>query len=123
VLFRLRMSNYTYYQGQVYNTDGMSFRASELPYEWNEKDNSLSLELDIPGFSKDEVQVSSKLGVVSINGSPKKDSKREKFKLSFKMPSVAEETLAKAELANGVLKVVIPKKETATLKQIPIKIS
>ncbi|MDB4665008.1 Hsp20/alpha crystallin family protein [Verrucomicrobia bacterium] len=117
------MSNYTYYQGQVYNTDGMSLRASELPYEWNEKDNSLSLELDIPGFSKDEVQVSSKLGVVSINGSPKKDSKREKFKLSFKMPSVAEETLAKAELVNGVLKVVIPKKETATLKQIPIKIS
>jgi len=117
------MSNYTYYRGQIYNTDEMNLSASDLPYVWREKDNDLSLELDIPGFSKDEVYVSSKLGVVSINGSPKKESKREKFKLSFKMPASAEESLAKAELINGVLKVVIPKKETATPKQIPIKVS
>jgi HSP20 family molecular chaperone IbpA len=117
------MSNYTYYRGQVYNTDEMGLSASDLPYSWSEKGGNLSLELDIPGFSKDEIQVSSKLGMVSISGNPKKENEREKFRLSFKVPSTAEENLAKAELANGVLRVVIPKKETEIPKQISIKVS
>ena len=117
------MSNYTYYRGQVYDTDRMSLNTSDLPYSWDEKEDNLSLELDIPGFSKDEVQVSSKLGIVSISGNPKEENVREKFRLSFKVPSTAEENLAKAELANGVLRVVIPKKETEIPKQISIKVS
>jgi HSP20 family molecular chaperone IbpA len=117
VLFRFHMTNLTNYVWDEL------FGSSDLPYSWNEKDNDLSLELDIPGFSKDEVEVKSKLGVVSISGNPKTESRRKKFKLSFKMPNTVDGDLAAAELANGVLRVTIPKKEAAIPKEVSIKVS
>ena len=117
VLFRFHMTNLTNYVWDEL------FSSSELPYNWDEKDNDLSLELDIPGFSKEEVEVKSKLGVVSISGSPKAENRRKKFKLSFKMPNSVDGDLAAAELANGVLRVTIPKKEIAIPKEVVVKVS
>lgn len=117
VLFKFHMTNLTNYMWDEL------FGSSDLPYSWNEKENDLSLELDIPGFSKDEVEVKSKLGVVSISGNPKQENRRKKFKLSFKMPSCVDSELAAAELSNGVLRLTIPKKEIAIPKEISVKVS
>jgi HSP20 family molecular chaperone IbpA len=117
VLFKFHMTNLTNYVWDEL------FSHSDLPYSWNEKENNLSLELDIPGFSKEEVEVKSKLGVVSISGNPKSENRRKKFKLSFKMPNTVDGDLAAAELANGVLRVTVPKKEIAIPKEVVVKVS
>jgi HSP20 family protein len=117
VLFKFHMRNLTDYVWDEL------FSSSDLPYSWNEKDNSLNLELDIPGFSKEEVEVKSKLGLVSIAGNPKEQSRRKKFKLSFRIPNTVDSDLTVAELANGVLRVTIPKKEAEAPKEIVVKVS
>ena len=117
LLFRFYMRNLTnYVWDEIFNS-------SELPYNWRDADNSLNLELDVPGFGKGEIEVKTKENVISINGKPNENSQRRNFNLSFKMPSYVNPAETKAELQNGVLVVSVPKKEIAVAKEIDVKIS
>lgn len=117
VLFRFHMRNLANYIWDDF------IGSSEHSYSWNEKDNSIDLELDIPGFSKEEIDVKSKANVISISGKPKEGNKRREFKLSFKVPSSVNADATKAELNNGVLELSVPKKAEELSKDIFIKIT
>ena len=88
---------------------------------WKETEESFKLELDIPGFSKNEITVTSKGNVVCITASPKKENKRTSFSAEYKLPNSAVVSESIAYLEDGVLKLNVPKKEQEKVNVIPIK--
>ena len=90
--------------------------------EWVETDSGIELEIDIPGIKKDEVSIKSKGESLVIAANPKSKNGKP-FSYSYKLPSVLDGSLTFASLEDGVLKVTVPKKESAKIKEISVKIS
>ena len=90
-----------------------------------EKDTCYELEMDLPGFAKDELQVSLKDGYLTITATTKtnddqKDEngkyiRRERYygtcSRSFYVGDDIEQEDIKAKFEDGILKIGIPKKE------------
>ncbi len=98
-----------------------------------EKDNIYHIEADIPGFSKEDINVEFNKGNLTITAE-KKDEEEEKdknylrreryygkYQRSFYLGEVDEEA-CEASFTNGILKIKVPKKlEEETKKNIEIK--
>ncbi len=91
-----------------------------------EKDDSYELEMDLPGFEKDEIQISLDDGYMTINAvkgldkdEKEKDSgkyiRRERYvgscSRSFYVGDDLTEEDIKAEFKHGILKLTVPKKD------------
>ena len=74
-------------------------------------------ELELPGFSKKEIKLTSLNGALSICAENKK--RRKKFKIHL-TKDVAEECIF-SKLENGLLTITMPKKEVSEGKVIPIE--
>ena len=103
-----------------------------------EKKDKFILEIDLPGFEKDKINMSLENGYLKIHAKVNKEEKkedderfvhRERFvsecSRSFYIGEDIKEEEIHAEFKNGILRVEIPKKEalggTKEVKQIPIK--
>lgn len=101
-----------------------------------ETDSDYQLEMDLPGFKKDEVKVSLKDGYLTISAAKglDQDSKekkagkyirRERYagacQRSFYVGNSCTEEDIKAEFKHGILKLTIPKKEAAQNNYITIE--
>jgi len=88
---------------------------------WKETEDAFKLELDVPGFSKKEVIVTHKGNVVCVTATPSEGKKRTPFSAEYKLPSSADVAESSAYLEDGVLSVVVPKKEQEKVNVIAIK--
>ncbi len=108
----------------------------EPPVDIYDKEDSFILEVDLPGVALEDVEVEVKDGTLHIKG--KKSHKQEQerttdlfimqerpsgeFYRVFSLPGDIEQEKVGAKLKNGVLTVVIPKKETGRAKQITVDV-
>lgn len=104
---------------------------------YNEDDRALVAEIQAPGFTKDDVEVSVHNGVLEIKGEKhekdedKKAKKRSymvreshaSFYRSLALPKHADEAHVDAQFDNGVLKITVPFKELPKPKKIAISTS
>ena len=104
--------------------------APEMNTEVREHDDGYELDIDLPGFQKDELTLRLQDGYLTVSAAKgldeeHKDKKgkvirRERYsgamQRSFYVGDGVEETDVKAKYENGVLKLSIPKKE---LKKLP----
>jgi HSP20 family molecular chaperone IbpA len=88
---------------------------------WKETEEAFKLELDTPGFSKNEITVTSKGNIICVTISPKQGNKRTPFSAEYKLPNSAVVSESIAHLEDGVLKIIVPKKEQGKVNVIPIK--
>jgi len=98
----------------------------------HEQDNSYDVDIDLPGFKKDEINLSLDNGYLTVSASKglDKDEKDKKGKIirqeryagsmqrSFYVGDALTEEDIKAKFENGVLKLSVPKKEA---KAVPEK--
>ena len=97
-----------------------------------EKDNGYELEVDLPGFSKDEITASLENGYLTISAAKGLDeSEKEKdnghyirkerytgaCQRSFYVGEAVKQEDIKAEFKHGILKLFVPKKEAE--KEVP----
>ena len=100
--------------------------------EVTETDNSIEVSAELPGVSKDDVEVDLENNVLTIRGE-KKEEKEEKekeryvyerfygsFHRSFALPVTVDETKVTAEFKDGVLRVHLEKRAQANGKKIQI---
>ncbi|MCK4835685.1 MAG: Hsp20/alpha crystallin family protein [Candidatus Aminicenantes bacterium] len=92
------------------------------------------LRLEVPGMSKDDIQVEFNQDTLAIKGERKeeKEVKQEDFHRterccgtftrSFNLPKNIDEKKIDASLKDGILELRIPKKEESKIKAIPIEI-
>jgi len=94
-------------------------------------DENYVLKMEIPGYSKDDVNVEFKDNILSVSGEKKEElvedarifrSERRtgKFARSFKLPRDVDGTKIDAKLKDGVLELKVAKPEEKKPRHIPI---
>lgn len=99
-----------------------------------EEGDNIILKSEMPGISKDNVEINLTDDTITISGEKKKEEKVEEkdyyrlersfgsFKRSFSLPAEVQPDKAKAVFKDGVLQVTIPKSEEAKKKEKKLKI-
>ena len=89
-------------------------------YWYDESDNEITLEIDVPGFDKSEIDIDYKDNYLSIKANKNvTDSKKRHLEKCFKILNI-DIKKSKANLENGVLKLNLEKQGTAKNQQLKI---
>ncbi len=96
-------------------------------------DNGVNFVVDLPGVSKDDLQLSVENNILTLSGERDRGWDHEassgsraerafgKFQRSFALPQSVDANKVEATLENGVLNIFVPKAEEAKPKTINIK--
>jgi HSP20 family protein len=99
-----------------------------------ETEKSYIIYLEAAGFKKEDIKISVKENILSIEGERKdvdlnegeffiaKEIKNSSFNTSFNLPSEIKEEQINAKLEDGILEIIIPKDEVEINKQKEIEI-
>ena len=97
-----------------------------------EQNGNLLVTAELPGMTKDDVEVDLSNGVLTISGSKKEETERKEqemhiversygaFRRSFTLPCAVDEATVKADFKDGVLRVTLPKMAEPEGKKIEI---
>lgn len=101
----------------------------------HETDKEIDMDVEIPGMNKKDIKVSVKNGVLTLSGERKREEKKEekgytkverhygKFERSFTLPETVDSGKISADYKDGLLKLRLPKTETAAPKEIAINVN
>lgn len=108
-------------------------KRNDMKCDIYEKDNKYYIEMDIPGFNKEDIKIEADNGYLTIKASKSEETNEEdknyirrersygEYQRSFTLKDADEEKI-EAEFEQGMLKIVIPKKpESEARKLIEIK--
>jgi HSP20 family protein len=114
-------------------SDGGRWQGSCAPaVDIYESDEALMLKAELPGFSKDDVQVEIKDNVLTIKGERKRESDVKAaqyhrveraygaFQRAFRLPAFVDADKAEATFKAGVLELKLPKAEEAKPRRVGI---
>ena len=99
-----------------------------------ENNDSVVVKAELPGVERDQISVEVKDGILTLRGERKfeKEVKEESyhriersygnFQRSFSLPVSVEQDKVTARFKDGVLEVILPKKEQARPKQIQVDV-
>ena len=101
------------------------------PMDICETENEIIVEAEVPGFEKNQIQISMERGMLAINAERKSEENQGEKHLSerrylrvhrrFAVPAAVDESKVDASLKNGVLTLKLQKKAEAKPKLIAIK--
>ncbi|XP_010053470.2 small heat shock protein, chloroplastic isoform X1 [Eucalyptus grandis] len=103
---------------------GMGAAGSRRGWDVKEDDSALYLRMDMPGLSREDVKVSVEQNTLTIKGEGEKESEEEEEsgrRYSSRLdlpPNLYKLGEIKAEMKNGVLKVVVPKVKEEERKDV-----
>jgi HSP20 family protein len=101
------------------------------PVDIFEAEDALTVVADLPGVTRDSVDIRVEDGILTIKGKasyrPHANALREEFRLhgyyrQFQLSDVVDQERISAESKNGVLTVTLPKAEKTKPRQIEVKI-
>jgi HSP20 family protein len=104
------------------------------PVDVRESDNEMRLELELPGISPDQVEVTAENGVLTVRGEKRSERKEGEdndrfhmversygsFTRSFQLPQGLDESKIEADFDNGVLSIHVPKTALPQPRKIEI---
>ena len=108
-------------------------RVSLPAIDVTENDVHYTITAELPGATKDDVQVELHEGILTIRGEKKSEREEKKeqrryversygsFSRSFQLPGNVEATSLEASFKDGVLTITVPKREQAKPKTIAVK--
>jgi len=103
------------------------FFHSGVPYDAQETNEYYRLRLDVPGVDPKNIRMKAQEQTLSISAEEnqeKKDWKQSRtFNTSFSLPTHVDASKIEANVENGVMDIVLPKKQTAQVKEIPVQSS
>jgi HSP20 family protein len=102
------------------------------PVDIAEDKDTITLTAELPGFKEDQIQIQMEGGVLTLRGERKFEDEKEgrnfhrversygQFVRSFTLPNNVDREKIKANFADGLLKIELPKREEAKPRQIKI---
>ncbi len=119
--------------GRTWRTDEPAATTSWSPsVDIFETEGDIVVKAELPGMDRKDIQLNLENNVLSLRGERKfqKETKDENyhgigrsygvFSRSFSIPTTVDEEKIRADYKDGVLKIILPKKEQAKPKQIKI---
>ncbi len=112
--------------------EDLASRTWTPPVDIQETDDSYRITAELPGLTKDDIQITLENSVLRLSGERKfeKDVKKDNyhriertygtFTRSFALPSQVSSDKVEAKFDNGVLTIVVPKAEQAKPRRISI---
>lgn len=109
------------------------YATAGYPVDIREDDNHIIVEAELPGFKKNEINVTMEQGVLSISGQrQEKEEKDEgeqhlherrftRVSRSFRLPMPVDEGQVDCKLNDGVLTVKLPKRDEVKPRKIEVK--
>ncbi|KAK2649075.1 hypothetical protein Ddye_016564 [Dipteronia dyeriana] len=96
-------------------------------WDLKEDDNTLLLRMDMPGISKDDVKISVQSNTLTIKGEAQAEPEHEESARRYSgridlPPSLYKVDEIKAEMKNGVLKLVVPKVKEEVNEGFQVKV-
>jgi HSP20 family protein len=100
----------------------------------SEDENSLYVDVEIPGMKKEDIKVSLEHNILSLKGEKKQEKEVQEenyhrwerrygsFARSFELPIAVQSDKIKASYKSGVLRIELPKAEEVKPKEIPIEV-
>ena len=118
--------------GKILQTPGVKGSGKGFyPVDVHEDDNHLYVDAELPGFKKDEIEVTLEKGVLTLNAERQvTDSEGEKHlterhytkvSRSFSLPVEVNEAKVEANLEDGVLRITLHKAEEIKPHKIEVK--
>lgn len=120
----------------VESTSGSFFRSPASLSRWNpavdvyQDKDQFTVVAELPGFKKEEIEISLHGDTLSISGERKQEGASEqgflterfygKYQRGFTLPTAVDPDKVKATYKDGLLQVVLPKAEEAKPKQIEV---
>lgn len=108
--------------------------APEIRMDVTEDDKAYRVKADIPGVRKEDIKVSIDRNSVSISAEVRKESEEKEGETvirsercygsqyrGFTLATDIDSTRSEAKYENGVLELVLPKKEPASARQVAVK--
>ena len=105
-----------------------------FPIDVTENDGAYIVRAEIPGFKKEDIQVSVHGDQVTVSAETQKEKEEKKGDQvilrectygrqyrSFTLPQMVDDTKTTAKYENGVLKLTLPKKGDSTMKKIAVQ--
>ena len=101
----------------------------------HESEDAYTIEADLPGVSKDKIDVTINDNVITLKGERKSEREAKEggyrhyersvgsFERSFTVSKNVDTEAVEAKFENGVLRLTLPKREEAKPKQIEVKLS
>ena len=117
---------------RMFNHEWWSSGTAAYPANiWEDEDN-LFVEAELPGFSKEEIDITVENGVLSIVGEHKEteeskgqwhlnERRYSKYYRHFTLPTMVAEDGVEAKLTDGVLHLKLPKREEVKPRRIEVK--
>ncbi len=120
-----------FYLDDIFDDFISTKREQNMKCDIYEKNGIYNIEMDIPGYSKEDISLETKDGYLSIKAEKTNEINEEnknknyirrertygKYERSFYLGDLDEERID-AEFSNGVLKITIPKKEQVENKKV-----
>ena len=122
------------FPGSARADEAPSLAAWAPPVDITETPDQLVFQVELPGFSQDDLKLRAENGVLTLEGERKFETETEKkayhrveraygrFVRAFSLPANVDADRINATLVDGVLTVELPKREEAKPKSIPIGI-
>lgn len=111
-----------------------SMTTGQFPVDVTEDENDYKVRAEIPGFKKDEIQVSVNGDQISITAETKKEKEEKKAGQvvlkecyygkqyrAFTLPKTVDESKTSAKYEDGVLTLVLPKKSNGSSQKVTIQ--
>lgn len=110
-------------------------RSMEPAVEVSDTKDTVVVKAQVPGMSKDNIQVNITDDTLTLKGEMKEEEKKEEknyhrqefrygaFSRTIALPAAVQADKATAQLKDGILEISIPKSEQAKVKQIPVNIA
>ncbi len=120
-----------FYLDDIFEDLGKPPRPHDMKCDVYEKNGNYNIELDIPGYNKEDIKIECEDGILSITAeknretneedSDKKYIRRErvygKISRTFSFSDIDEDAIS-AEFNNGILKITIPKTQKVESKKV-----
>lgn len=104
---------------------------ANYPVDIREHDHTVTVEAELPGFKRDDINVTLEQGVLTITAERKPEEqpghahiherRYTRVTRSFRLGAAVDETKVEARLEDGVLKLTLPKREELKPRKIEVK--
>ncbi len=120
-----------FYLDDIFSDLATTPRSNDMKCDVYEKDGNYNIELDIPGYNKEDIKIECEDGILSVTAEKKNEYNEEnedkkyirrervygKVTRTFSFSDIDEDAI-KAEFKDGILKIAIPKSEKVESKKV-----